>query len=109
MQISLAKITCFRKLISSANSLVFFGKQYNWAFLRACKTLWILFICFFIKLDQMMISSIYTWYIFPISSSNVRIIYCWCVAGAFVPPMGITVHLYMLKRVLTAVSIILSE
>jgi len=56
-----------------------------------------------------MISSIYTWYIFPISSSNVRIIYCWCVAGAFVPPMGITVHLYMLKRVLTAVSIILSE
>jgi len=87
-----AKMWCPEKLISIVNSVDFFSEQYNWASLSTSRTIAMFCLCSSSVSDKMIMSSRYTWHIFPIRSLSASVTCLWCMASEFHIPMGIMTH-----------------
>ena len=85
------------------NSLVLFGLQYNSASSRACRIVRTFWAYSSILSDQIMILSKYTWQIFSINCCSAADTHHWCIARAFLIPIGMTSHSYRPHGMLTAV------
>ena len=92
-----------RKQISEQNSFVFLGFRYNSLSSRDWRSFVMFSEWLSREFDHTAMSSMYMWQKQPIHGCRAAVTWRWCIAGAFLMPMGITTHSYNPQGVFTAV------